>query len=609
MKKILIPFIAMLGAVLVCSNSPVLVLAGLSFWLGAALLASAGSGAKLQPALYAFPTNCNGRLIEVSPSTGCTLSKATIRPWTTDDLEDMALKEIGYDMEYARLQEARLAGYKESGLMELVNSKVANIKNLVQRRPFKGNKSIVFPWIQMIQRRNININYWRVTAGAPNTNAGSNGVHAGAWDLTIANQAGAFATNLPNIKNYFLPGRVLYVDYASTGDNVAHHLQYKILAAVGIGDGSTCKVTVEPNVSNNGWAALSAPEKLVFQIGGVNGGAAVAGTGCYIGPNSVSDYESYKEQDTAINNSNVLHFATQTSRIKWDYTDEWLKIMKNAYMGTFFKKYWQLDEAEQRRQHQAIFDRTLLNAVFFGQKESELQDPLDETKWRQLPTAVDPANSNCIMEYKTRAEGVQTQLMNCGRFVDRAASTISLDNLFQNHYLLMRAREADTNADVNETDWMTDYETAGFFEVLMMTFYKTYYGNTTVVQIKAGDVLNPEVNALMEFKQYPVPMEFGGGYINVYHHKFFADRLRAFGSANVHRFFMAIDWSDFMFGVIATNQRTTQTNEQDEIYRYTISVNKLHCMHQSITWTAILQDPNRHLMYRNFTGFDDDINP
>jgi hypothetical protein len=600
MKRILLPILALAGAVLLASGFPI----GLELWVLVALMC----GKQLQPSLYTFPTNCSGRLIDVSPTTGCTLSKAVIKPWTTADLEAKSLTEVGYDMEFGRLQEARIAGYKENGLAELVNSRVTNVKNLVQSRPIQGNKSIVFPWIQKMQRRNINIQYWKINSGSANANAGVGDVHPGAWDLVVANQSGAFATALPNIKNYFLPGRVLFVDYASS-DGVAHSCQYKILAATAIGSGSTCTVTVQPNVSAAGWAALSAAEKLVFQIGGSGGGNAEAGTGAYIGANSVSDWESYKEMDTAINNPSVLHFAIQTSRILWQYTDEWRRIMANALMGTFFTKYWQLSEAEQRRQHQALFEKANLHSAFFGQKESEMQDPLDETKWRQLPTAVDPANSNCILEYKTRAEGIKTQLVNCSRYLDKAGGNIDLSDLFARHYLLCRAKEAD-GGEVDTTDWMTDHERAGAFDELMIKFYQAFYKNTVTMYIQSGETINPEMNTIMGFKRYPVPVRFGGGFICVYHHKFFADRALAFGaSTNVHRYFMSIDWSDYQYGILATNRRVTQTNDLDETYRYVINVNKLHTMHQSITWTSILEDPNRHLMYQNFAGFNDDITP
>ena len=265
--KHITPIIALAGLVLVAAGFPI----GIAFWIVAAIMCSP----KLQPNLCVFPNNCSGRLIDVSPSTGCTLSKSVIKPWSTVDLEERALTEVGYDMEFGRLQEARLAGYKESGLAELVNSRVANIKNLVQKRPTQGNKSIVFPWIQMMQRRNINIQYWKINSGTPNANAGVGSVHPGAWDLVVANTGSTFGTALPNIKNYFLPGRVLFVDYKSSG-NVAISLQYTILAASAIGSGATCTVTVSPNRTAAGWAAMTAPEKLVFQIGGSNRLANVA---------------------------------------------------------------------------------------------------------------------------------------------------------------------------------------------------------------------------------------------------------------------------------------------------------------------------------------------
>lgn len=599
MKRFLAPLLGIIGLVMLCAGNPI----GLILFLAGALMVNP----KCAPgALFTFPAQFAGRYIDVSPSTGSTLSRAVIKPWTPQMLEDNALIEIGYDKEYGRLVEARIAGYRENTLSELTNSRVTNVKRLVQPRPTQGNKSIVFPWIQMMQKHNVNIQYWKVNSGQANPGAGANGLHPGAWDLVVANQAGAFATALPNIHHYFLPGRALFVDYAST-DNVVHNLQYTIVSAVPIGAGATATVTVVPNIGPNGWSGLLAAEKLPFQIGGLAGGNAEAGTGCYLGANSVSDYESYKHMDVAVNNLSVLHYPIQTSRILWEYTDDWVKIMANTYNGTFFTRYWQMDEAEQRRQHQFIFEQANLQSAFFGQAEfTDLQDPLNETKWRQLPTARDPANTNNIMEYKTRAEGIKTQLVAQGRYIDKAGGNILLSDLFARHYLLCRAKEAE-GGEVDTSDWMTDHESAGLFEQMMLAFYPAYYNNSVHVYIQAGDVLNPDMNTVMAFKRYPVPIKFGGGYICVYHHKFFADRMRAFGGVNAHRNFMSIDWSDYMFGVIATNSRTTKTNELDEIYRYVLKVNNKHCMHQSITWTSILQDPNRHLAYQNFAAFTDDI--
>jgi hypothetical protein len=590
MKHILIPILALIGLVALALQYPI----GLAFWLFAALVARPGA----QIVFNAFPTNCAGRLIEVSKSNGCSLTAATVRPWTPEDLEANALKEVGYDMEYDRLQEARLAGYRESTLTELVMSRVTNVKSLVQRRPVKGNKSMVYPFIQMTQRRNVNIQYWRVTAGAANPNAGVGTVHPGAWDLTVSNHTGTFASALTNIHNYFLPGRSLFVDYKAS-DNVSVHAAYKILAAATTG--GVTKVTVEPNITPDGWAALAAGDKLKFQIGGAGGGNAEAGAGCYLGANSVSDYESYKEMDTAINNLSLLSFPMQTSRIMWEYTDQWLKMLNNPLMGTYFKKFWQLDEAEQRRQHQKLFDDSLMHSVFFGQKINEHQDALNDN-WQNLPLVVDPANSNCELEFKTNVEGIQTQLINCGRFLDMQGAALDFSDLFNRLYLIKRAREADSQ-NVEEIDIMTDRTTAGLIQKMMTDFYQKYYKQVDQNYHRAGDVVDESFNRkikVFNYRQYDIPQEFGGYRMNVFTHAYFDDRVSAFGGNSAHRMLWIIDWTDIFMGIVGTNQRMTQTNELDEVYRYVININKKHVMNSSIKWALIMQDPNRHLIVRNF---------
>lgn len=483
--------------------------------------------------------------------------------------------------------------------MELVMSRVGGVsKTQIQRRPVKGNKSMVYPFIQMTQRRNINIQHWLVTAGAPTPGAGSGGAHPGLWDLTITNHTGDFASTLPNISGYFLPGRTLFVDYLSSAA-ASVNLAYKIIASSQVG--TTAVVTVEPNYTAAGWAALSAPDKLKFQIGGLAGGAAEAGAGAHVGANSISDYESYREQDQAINNLSLLNFPMQTSRIKWEYTDQWLKFLNNPNMGSYFKKYWQLPEAEQRRQHQKIYDAALMESVFFGQRINENQSAVGDA-YQDLPTVIDPANENCELEYKTNVEGIQTQLVNCGRFIDKAGGPLDLDQLFAQLYLVKRAREAD-GGEVTDIDIMTDRFTAGNLEKALSDFLKKYYGLTVVDFVTNGKVLDQDRKlTVFNYRQWTLPQEFGGIRLNIFTQTYFDDRLGAFSANSAHRMLWVIDWTDIFMGIIKTNQRNTQTNEADEIYRYIISINKKHVMNQSITWSLIMQDPNRHLIVRNFSA-------
>lgn len=590
MKK-LIPLIAVAGLFLVAAGNVL----GLILWVVAALMCAP----RLQGRLCAFPAdNCSGRLIDVSKTTGCSLSTATVRPWTTDDLEAAALKEIGYDNEFSRLREARIAGYRESTLNELVMSRVTNMKSLVQRRSVKGNPSMVFPFIQMAQKRNINVQYWKIVSGTPTPGAGAGGLHAGAWNIVVANQTGDFATALPSLHNFFLPGRTLFVDYLSSA-NVARHLAYNIISASTVATVTT--VTVAPNYTEAGWGALTAGEKLVYQIGGAAGGNAEAGAGCYIGANSVSDYEAYKEQDVAINPNSILNFPLQTSRIVWQYTDQYMKLLNNALMGSYFKHFWQLPEAEQRRQHQKWYEDQIMQSVFFGQRINEKQTP---ATYDQLPIVSDPANDNCPLEYKTNALGIQTQLTSCGRYLDMAGAALDLDDLFNRLYLIKRAREADST-DVTDIDVMCDRATAGVIQQVMCSFYQKYYKQVDTNYHRAGDVIDNSNNrkiSVFNYRQYDIPDEFGGFRLNVYTHNFFNDKVAAFGGNSVHRMLWVIDWSDFYMGVVATNQRVTQTNPDDELYRYRIKINAKHVMLNSMTWTACLEDPNRHLIVRNFAA-------
>lgn len=594
MKRFLPSILGAIGFLLLCAGN----IYGLLLFLLACLIVR-----PRQAALFSFPSNCSGRLVEVNKTSGCSLSVATVRAWLPSDLEGADMKEIGYDKVYDNLREARLAGYQESTLTELVMSRVTNMKSLATRRNIKGSESMVMPFIQMRQKRNINVQYWKVTAGAATPGAGVGELPASAWDLTVDNQSGPFGTTLPTLSNFFLPGRTLFVDYA---DTTAHHLAYTILSAATVA--GVTKVTVAPNYSAAGWGALIAADKLVYQIGGLAGGDAPAGTGCYLGANSVSDYESYKEKDTALNPNSLLTFWPQTARYIWDYDDQWLKLLMNPNMGTYFKTFHNLPVAEQRRQTQKWYEDQIMQTVFFGQRINELQAV---ATYDSLPIVRDPANDNCPLEFKTNAIGIQQQLIDCGRYIDRAGNPIDLLDFFERLYLIKRARQADSN-DVSGIDVMTDRYTAGLLEQSIGALLAKYYNQTNSFFMRLGEVVDMNRKRVWGYREYDLPDAFGGYQLRVFTHEFFNDKISAFngtstttgmaGTNNVHRMLWVIDWSDFYMGITGTNSRESRTNEADELYRYRIKINHKYVSMNSLTFVPVLEDPNRHLIYRNFSA-------
>lgn len=587
MKRNLIPIVAFTGLVAFAVSQSII---GLGLWLAAALLASR----RLQPQLYAFPGNCSGRIINVSASTGCTLTRADILAMTPQDFEDQGFKEIGMDKVYAQAQEARVAGYVENTLQTLLMSRITNIKGQLMKGRIGTSESVILPYISRRQKRNINSNYWSVTAGVANPGAGTGDIPASAWDLTVTNNPSTLASTLLNLDQYFLPGKYLFVEYASAS-NVAYSLQYKIISAATVG--GVTKVTVEPNYSASGWAALSAASKLPFQVGGLSGGAAQAGTIAYLGVNSVSDFESWSGQDNAENTNSLLNYFLQTSRIVHEYTDEYLRALNAALTSQYFKQFRQLPLAEQKRIQQAKYDRDMLNSAFFGQRINENQTV---EGYRNLPTVKDPANPDCVLEYKSNALGFLTQLNDCGRTLDHQGNPLNLDTLLATLYMVKRAREA-TGEEVEVIDVMTDRFTAGRIQDIMIDYYKKKYGVTTTRFYEPNQALTFENQIMLKYNRYQLPPELGGFTLAVFTHGFFDDKLAAAANANRARYLWILDWSDIELGIAGTNSAQRRTNEADQLYNYVMKINVKHVTMNSMTWSPIIEDPNRHYIVQNFS--------
>lgn len=595
-KTILPPVLFLAGLVALSLGAP----AGLLL-IGAALLLC--MPALLQPRLYAFPSNCNGRILTVGPSNGCSLTRASIRGMTPQDFEDQNNKEIGMDRVYAQSQEARAAGYVEGTLMMLLNSRMTNIKAYVNRTKVGLSQSVILPFITRRQRRSFQSNYWKVASGSANANAGAGGTHPGAWDLVIQNNPSAMGTTLTDLHRWFLAGKTLIVEYVGT-NGVFYQNTYVILNASTVG--GTCKVTVAPNVSANGWGAYTAAQKLVFQIGGAGGGNAEAGTIAQVGANSVSDYESWQGQDPAINNLSLLNYWPQTMRRVHEYTDEYLKALTAPMTSEFWKQFKQLPMAEQLRQQKAEFDKNMLTTCFYGNVINEFQTV--ET-YTSLPQVVDPANPDCVLEYKANAIGFFNQLRACGRYADLAGGALNLDSLAQTGYQLKRAREAD-GTSVDRIEWGTDRFTAGLIRDLMIKFFKEKYGVVTHRNYQPGQELKFDNQVMLNYDLYQLPPELGGYDLVIWHHKFFDDKLSATATTsgvgdnstnNVGRTLLGLDWSDLEIGIAGTSSVKRITNQNDELYRHIIKLNLRYTTLDSMTFCPIIEDSNRHYFYNNFS--------
>lgn len=540
-----------------------------------------------------FPSNCNPRFINVDSSAGCTLTRANIIGMTPQTFANQGFNEIYMDRVITRAQEARLAGVVENTLETLLMSRIANIKSSVSKSNIGKSESVILPYIYRRQRRNINSNYWTIAAGAATPGAGQGGLAPGAWDVTVTVTSSPFATPLVNIQQYFLPGKRVLCEYINTTTQVAYAVQMDIIAAVNADAGgvSKAKVTLVPNYTNSGWAALSTTVQATFQ--------PTAGN-LIILANTISDYESWCFQDPSVNPMKLLTYWLQTTRESFEYSDEYLLALNAALTSGYFKDFRELPLAEQKRQQHMMYTRDWMNSVFYGQQINENQSV--ET-YASLPQVVDPLNPTCVLEYKANALGFKTQLQNCVRYLDHQGNALNLDNLFQIGYNMKRAREAD-GTRVDTIDWMTDRYTAGLILQLMTSFYKAKYGVETTRYYQPNQKLMFEGETMLTYNCYELPSDLGGYNLAVFTDPYFDDKLAGFTPAqqNRARTMWGIDWSDVQIGIAATNSAARQTNVADNLYNCVIRPNVHHYQLNSTTWTSIIEDPARHYIVDNFSS-------
>jgi len=543
---------------------------------------------------------CSPRIVSVTESCGCTLTRASIAGITPAEFEALGTKEIDYHNLISQAAEAKMIGVQERPLRDLLMSNVTSIKGAVAKVPVQ-NQSVILPYIYRQQRANVNSNYFSIEAGAATTGAGTGGIPAHAWDITVNTGPSPFKSPLSNIEKYFLPGQTVFVLTLTdpSGAKTARTLQFDIYAAVNADSGGVAKakVTVVPNYTASGFAALTNPQKAVYQ--------PTFGT-VLVGANSVSDYESWCHNEASDNSRKLLTYWIQTSRETSCYNDEYLKALEASYTSGYFKKFRELPLAEQNRQQRAQFEKKWLNSVFYGQRINENQSP---NTYTSLPQVVDPVDAGCVYEYKANALGVRTQLGDCSRITDLAGAALNLDFIFAMLYELKRNREA-TGGSIDTIDLMTDRLTADLIRQVMSGYYKSKYGVDTMRYYTPGQQLKFENQVLFNYDLYQVPEV--GVHLAVFHDPYFNDHLAAFttgagGSTNIQsrgRKLWILDWSDIKIGIAGTSSvnRHTPDAETSPLYSCVIQPNVKHYQLRSTKWTVIIEDPNRHAIVENFSG-------
>lgn len=541
---------------------------------------------------YTIPdNNFDPRLITVDESNGCTLTRASIRAFTKEDFEDQGFKEVGMDRIIAGTKEARMAGVRERSLTDLLLSRHVALP----QGKGTGSQSIIAPF-RLIPRQNVvNANYFQVEAGSAHPSAGVGSMPASAWRITVNVGSSPWVSSpsqgLKNLEKYFLPGQYIVVEYKDADTSVARTAVFEVIEAANATSGSTEKaiVTVKPNKSTAGWAALTTAEKLVYQptLGQVSRLA-----------NAVSDYESWGHQTPAVNNMTLIDYWQQTHRWAHSYNEEYIKALESPLTSEFYKKFRTLPLAKQRKEQEMMNEQVMYNTFFYGEEINELQTV---NSYTSLPLVYDPADPTCPIEYKSTTLGVRTQLAANGRVSDKQNNPLSLDDIFEMNYNLKRNKET-TSGTISVNDFMTDRFTAARIRDLLLTkYYPTKYGTSINSYFQAGQKITFNGVTVLEYNVYDLPDQ--GIQMSIFTDPYFDDRLSAFSTAQKSRgrSFWGIDWTDVAINVLKTNSAKRTTNTADELYRYVITPNVKQTMLNSKTFEVNVGDTNRHILYENFS--------
>jgi hypothetical protein len=541
----------------------------------------------------ALQDNCDPNIIDIGASNDGSLTTSTIRAMTSADFEAQAYQEVKMDQIIANARFAKKTGVRESMLDMLLRGRIKAYPEGITKQSAGPGQSIIAPFFFRNQISNINESYWKVTAGAAATGAGTGSIPVHAWRFTVTKTDSSYASDIANPHRYFLPGKQFQVETQVSNAYVRQVYEIIDNADATVGSTNQCYVIVKPKLSEAEWNALSGAEQTAYQV--------TSGLGQVLA-NSVSDYESWAENEPVNNPKNLRLYWMQTSRYAQTYTDDYLRALNAPNTSEYLKRYKLLPIAEQNKQQFNSFMRGWRNSIFYGTKANPRQT---EALYRTLDAVVDPANSGQTLEYKAEAEGFITQLENCSRVADAGGAALNFNTVLTALYGVKRAREADGKT-VSRIEIMTDRETAGNLHVAFIDLFKKMYQQDYSRNIGAKEKMSFENQTVINYNIYELPANLGGFELVVIWDDYFLDKVSTMTGSTTNmeaqRQIIALDWSDLEVSVMESNSVTRETSEYDELYRNRIKINKAHTRLNSVKWSAVLEDPNRHYVIRNFAA-------
>lgn len=580
------------------------------FAVGVALMALnqfAMQCAGWNPAVFGSTLLTYPRLASVGDPSGCSLTNMKFQPLTPDVIEAMSF--TAYEEEiWSRITESRIVGVVPNTLHELLMSRITPVSKDQLHSRKVGRTTEYAPFKYRERERNMAMSYFNVAAGQAAAGAGTGGVPASAWRLTVNLGPGEYASQFKYLARYFIPGQHIVVEHINTDTGVAYTTAHKILSATDV-DADSAYVTVYANgYTDTQWNGLSSENKAIYQP--THGAIQLLA-------NDTSDYESGASNAPTNNNRELIIDWFQTSRETRVRNKEYEDALNNILEGnvnSYLKKFRELPTAERNKQEAAYWQHIWLNAAFYNQRVAhQVADPT----WsdiQALEEVRDPEDADCLYERKAHALGIHTQLVENSRRLDLQGAALDFDLLFEVFQRMRRVRKLDGRPH-DTLDVLLDRFTKHSIDTLLVRYLKMEYGVELNRYIEQGKVRDTQGVVMFEYTVYDLPKQHMR--IGLFAHPFFEDRISAFGNGsgglngsvnlkNRSRMMMALDWEDIAIGILETNTvkreyKNEITAQANPLYTTRMKINTKEFDLRSTTWDVEIGDFDRHLIIENFS--------
>lgn len=537
----------------------------------------------------AYFNQCLPKVVNIRDGSGCSFTRASASVMTPDQFAALGDQE-NLQRVYATAAEAGMRGVQMRPISQILLGRLRDFSQKVSQINIGQPKSILAPYVPYRQKTVVNSGYFQVESGSDN-----NGYR---WNVVAINNAAFYQQTLARIDRYFIPGNYVFIDFVSA-TGVATSSAFKIISSTDATADGVAKATLvlEPNVTSATFATYTSAQKLAWQP---TGGIILCGT------NSISDYESWCYNGAVDNPNNMIFYWLQTSRLAHVVSSEYLKAIQAPNMNDFFKVFNMLPYADQLVQQDKRFFEEWWMSVFKGKPINEFQDVNGWQGANKLPQVVDIDDSNCVLEYKANAEGIEYQLSKCSRTVDLAGAPLNFDTLSEMLYQLKRNRESTSQSDsVGVIPMQTDRNTANKVKQIFAAYYKAKYGITYTQEIGKGPAEEFSRTSGLAVNTYD--FDEAGVELDVVSDPFFHDLLLATPTAhqNAVRYAWFLDYSDIDIGIAKTEQVTRKFPDPKAIpsdWKCVIALNEKTYKLKSQTWTTAVYRPERHLIVKNFSS-------